>query len=347
MFQSKTLFILGAGASLEVGLPTGERLKEIIAEKINIQFDQGIRQYSGDREIKEILRVVSLQENLSSFKPYLEGAWLLRDALPIAISIDNLLEAHRGDKKAELCGKLGIVKCIQEAEQSSRLYTGLYTTNKLDAKRISNTWYPEFAKLLTEGVPKSDLSKIFSNVSFISFNYDRCIEHGLFKMVQVYYNLTDDETKNCLKNLKVLHPYGRLGRLPWQEGSSPIFDFGHDHVDLLESSKQIKTFNEQIHDPDEISSLRKAFSEAEVIVFLGFAFHKQNLDLLNPGTPCSAKRIFGTAYGISGSDCKVIIEDLKSMLEFKYYNSTLFEIRNDLKCVDLFNEYRRSLTAKV
>jgi hypothetical protein len=36
VFRSKTLFIVGAGASQEVDLPTGTQLKDIIAKKLNI-----------------------------------------------------------------------------------------------------------------------------------------------------------------------------------------------------------------------------------------------------------------------------------------------------------------------
>jgi len=41
MFKSKTLFVVGAGASQEAGLPTGTELKSIIAEKLDITFDHG------------------------------------------------------------------------------------------------------------------------------------------------------------------------------------------------------------------------------------------------------------------------------------------------------------------
>jgi hypothetical protein len=55
MFKSKTLFVVGAGASCEVGLPTGEKLKGLIAQKVNIAFSDGVKQRSGDHEITEAL----------------------------------------------------------------------------------------------------------------------------------------------------------------------------------------------------------------------------------------------------------------------------------------------------
>src|SRR4051794_29485711 len=39
MFQSKTIFVVGAGASKEVGLPIGAELRDIIGEKLRFTFD--------------------------------------------------------------------------------------------------------------------------------------------------------------------------------------------------------------------------------------------------------------------------------------------------------------------
>jgi NAD-dependent SIR2 family protein deacetylase len=46
MFRSKTLFVVGAGASSEAGLPTGYELKNKIAELLNFHFEH-FEQQSG------------------------------------------------------------------------------------------------------------------------------------------------------------------------------------------------------------------------------------------------------------------------------------------------------------
>jgi hypothetical protein len=48
MFKSKTVFIVGAGASQEAGLPTGAQLKDAIAKKLNITYKVGIDPTSPD-----------------------------------------------------------------------------------------------------------------------------------------------------------------------------------------------------------------------------------------------------------------------------------------------------------
>jgi hypothetical protein len=344
MFRSKTLFILGAGASNEVGLPIGDELKDQIAHKINIKFPDGYRQESGDHQIMWAFRQLANQRMDQNPNVFLETSWQLIDALPQAISIDNLLDAHRDHPNAAICGKLGIVKSIQEAERRSSLYLERDSREKLDFSKVNKTWFAGFTKILTEGVAKSEVNSIFENVGFVSFNYDRCIEHYVFNALKSYYGIQNEEAREALKKMEIHHPYGQLGRLPWQQTSLPIHDFGSEDMNLLEVFKQIKTFNERIQEDHELQKIKKLFSEAEMIVFLGFAFHKQNMEILNPSSNCKAKRIFATAFGVSNSDCDVIRDEIKNVLKSKG-RAPKIEIRNDLKCADLFREYWRSLTS--
>jgi hypothetical protein len=53
------------------------------------------------------------------------------------------------------------------------------------------------------------------------------------------------------------------------------------NVDLLEIAHQINTFTEQQEDNEKLAIIRRTVQEAEVIVFLGFAFHERNMELLD------------------------------------------------------------------
>ena len=44
MINNKTLIVIGAGASKEVNLPTGNELMQIIAHILNIDYDRGYKQ---------------------------------------------------------------------------------------------------------------------------------------------------------------------------------------------------------------------------------------------------------------------------------------------------------------
>jgi hypothetical protein len=341
MFRSKTLFILGAGSSHEVGLPTGESLKSMIAQKIDIRFEDGYKQNSGDYQITQAMREHAKKRDFlsSDINPYLRRAWQLRDALPQAISIDNLLDAHKDDQLAEVCGKFGIARSILEAEQSSKLFCSEYM-QKIDFSKLTDTWFAGFVKILTEGVAKEQINEIFKNVSFINFNY-------LLDAIQNYYGLDINDVVPVMNSLKIIRPYGSVGKLPWQISNAlQAVPYGLKSGNILEISKGIKTFNEQIEEEEKLKELRLLVKDAEIIVFLGFAFHKQNLELLRPGVASNAKRIYATALNISNSDCAIIKGEVKELLAQEERQAHI-EINNRIRCNELFTEYWRGLTSGV
>lgn len=348
MFNSKTLFIVGAGASKEAGLPTGAELKGRIASTIDIRFEDGFRQNRGDHIVTEALRRHTSHTETNQrgdINPYLQAAWMVRDAMPQALSIDNFIDAHRDDKKIALVGKLGIARCILEAERGSRIYLDHRKVDKLRFDSLSDIWFSAFFQLATETVPKAEATRAFANVSFITFNYDRCIEHFLVQALKNYYGLDDAAAQLLVQQVPIIHPYGRVGCLPWQEGTTRIAFGGHNHDcgdKLLAVSAQLKTFTERIEDEAALQAMRRCVQEAETIVFLGFAYHPMNLALIAPDEPSSAQRIFGTAKGMSDSDTKAITADLPTWLKRKSQHVEI-ELRNQLTCSELFTEFWRSI----
>jgi hypothetical protein len=306
MFRENTVFIVGAGASKEAGLPTGAELKTRISDLIDIKFD-GFNQISGDRTITECLREHVRQPDRprGDINPYLHAAWQICAALPQAISIDNYIDARR-DEKIELCGKLGIVKSILDAERNSLLFVDpVRDRPNVDYESLRATWYTSFMQLLTEGVTIDEVEHIFRNISIITFNYDRCIEHFLFHALRTYFGIDEARCIALLQSLRVFHPYGAVGTLPWQVGGDGV-GFGANRSDLLNLAGQIRTFTECLEDAPEVDAMRNRVKEAEVVVFLGFAFHRLNMELITPRAPTKATRIYATAKGISKSDCDVV-----------------------------------------
>ena len=91
-------------------------------------------------------------------------------------------------------------------------------------------------------------------------------------------------------------------------------------------------------------------ANAETIVFLGFGFHHQNMDILAPPRNTTSKRIYATAKGFSNSDKSVIEDQICSALKIEQepeYKIRLLDshVRNDLSCAELFSEYQRTLAA--
>ena len=225
--KMKTTFIIGAGASKEVGLPTGDKLKSKISDLLNIKFDFS-QMISGDYTIEQALRIIASKEPKSDkgINPFLDEAWHITDSLPLAISIDHLVDSQRRNDKLTICAKLGIIVSILGAEKESKLFVDHRNSqNALDFSSIQNTWYRPFFQILTENCTISDLPERLKSVSFIVFNYDRCLEQFLYHSIRRYYKLKDCDAADLVDQIEIYHPYGCIGSLPfqWRVGKNCIW----------------------------------------------------------------------------------------------------------------------------
>lgn len=344
--RKKTVFVIGAGTSAEANLPTGDGLKNKIAELL-------------DTPRCDDIIVGALQEHVFrifiniDIRPYLFEAWNIKEGMTLAISIDNYLDAHRDNDKIALCGKLAIVRSILDAEKSSLLELN---DSDMDFKSLEKTWYLSFFKLLTENCASNQLKERFKSITLIIFNYDRCIEHFLYYALQTYYpELSPDKNTEVLdkiaelvKSINIYHPYGDVGSLPWMIRDETTMAFGKkpNTKELLELSKRIKTFTEGT-DPEssEIVEIRQHMSSADRVVFLGFAFHKQNMELIAPSSNQKNKKVdfFATTYRESDSNKEKIKYQMKNLYKGKIYPTSRVNMEN-LKCAKFFKEYWKSLS---
>ncbi len=343
-----TVFVIGAGASKEVNLHTGLEFKKKIAQLLDIRYGHfGDKQEHGDYLIASALfeHVRQPDGRRGDINPYLHGAWQIRDALPLAISIDHVINAHRDNDKIALCGKLAIVRSILGDEKNSLLYFEPLARSKMQSSRLEKTWYTPFFQLLTENCGPGNIKKRFESITLIIFNYDRCVEHFIYNALQNYYGLSGPEAGELLKDINIFHPYGVVGTLPWMSQDDAI-EFGAElhPKQLLELSHKIKTFSEGT-DPksSEILQIRQHMSVADKVVFLGFAFHELNMPLITPervdGSGKSQIKCFATTYGISSSDEEVVEKQITDL----YHRAIRVQMAN-LTCADFFVEYWRSLT---
>jgi hypothetical protein len=340
--KSKTVFVLGAGASAEVGFPLGAELKSIIAKKLNITFPDGYRQQDGDYAITGALREkVRLPDGRNgNINPYLHKAWHIKDAMPQAISIDNFLDNHSDDEEIKLCGKLAIVRSILESEEKSKLYNFNQRNHQVEVKfdLIANTWYSKFFRLLTQNCVWSNLEERLKRIFIINFNYDRSFEFYLFLALKNYYRKDDEVIKKVLNYLTVIHPYGSVGKLPWQDNAEHI-SYGEDLTNskkLLELACKIKTFTERFDEEVVLTTIKKFIQEANTIIFLGFAYHTQNMELINPKTICFSEKVYATAKGISNSGQRVCSDNIRRIL--KKEDEDIVQL-GGFTCSDIFDEF--------
>jgi hypothetical protein len=350
----KAVFIIGAGASSEVGLPIGSGLKALIAKaldfKVSRTANRGLSKLAtGDHDIYEALNQKAAQDPtlLSSL---LNACRNVHDAMPLASSIDNFMDVHGDDKHIELCGKLAIVRTILEAEAKSTMFVDpLQVVQRINLAGIESAWFNSFFQRLFENCKPPDLAKRLSSVVLIIFNYDRCIEHFLYHALQIYYpSLNAEAVASLLRGIEIYHPYGTVGSLPWHSQKDAIaYGATPSPPQLLKLSEQIKTFTEGTDDSSsDVITIRSHMRTSRRLVYLGFAFHKLNLDfLLSPCGPVMGvhvpRKVFATAYGISDSNVIAISGELTTRSQ---YAGEQIKLRNDLKCKGLFHEYSEILS---
>ena len=339
------VFIIGAGASKEIGLPTGIELKRKIADLLNIEFDfaQPFPK-SGDFMIWEAIKKDIKETKKEKFDPseWHRYVWHIRDALPLAISIDNFIDTHRNNDKIRFISKLAIVRAILAAEQRSSLYKDYRHDQEINWQIFDKTWFNPFFRLVTENCEKKDLPERFEKISLVIFNYDRCVEEYLFTALKKYYQIEDSEVAEIIKHMKIIHPYGYVGPLKWENKPHWVsFGFEPNLDSLLVQSQLIQTFTEKpVSQVDEITALHSLIAGADKVCFIGFAFHGINMTLLRmeemKKTPT---KCFATAYNISESDKESIVDELKSLL-----GAQLDIHMTNKTCAEFFTEYWKSLS---
>jgi hypothetical protein len=346
MFRTNTVIVVGAGASSEVGLPLGDQLLEQIVKRVHITYEFADRQKTGDPVVAEALRhYLNEGSAVSKYNDHISAAWQLSSSATQALSIDNIIDALE-DKRIELVGKLGIVRSILAAEAESGFFTPVnHQSDTLDLSRFKSTWYSSLTKLLFENVRKSDVENIFDNLTIVNFNYDRCLEHYLPISLANYYGLPVQRFQQIMQNLTIHRPYGMAGRLPWQNGSSHSVRFGQGKaVDIAAIAPQIRTFTERVEEGSELDAIKVDLADADRIIFIGFAFHRQNVELLS--TPVRANtEIVATALNISKSDQEVIEQELMEAFQIQPSVEGRVKLAN-MECKQFFKEYWRTLTAE-
>jgi hypothetical protein len=97
-FHKSLVIVVGAGASNEVGLPLGSELKRSISNGLNFIFRGSERLRGGSDLIMSAIEYLSYDQPgaMGDFNKYFLACRTIFEAIPQALSIDNLVDAHRG-----------------------------------------------------------------------------------------------------------------------------------------------------------------------------------------------------------------------------------------------------------
>ena len=321
MLGPETVFVIGAGSSKELDLPIGHDLKRWIATVLRLDKSSPAKVFA-DQNVQDAVFSyvddVRIVDRHALLQRYVEASRIITKALPFAFSIDQYLDAQRGDEVIVRMAKIGIAAAILLAEQNSKIGKPSNSATKLSdlATRfpatVPNTWHERLVQLLVAGKGPEHLDSLFDNVAFIIFNYDRCIEHYLLHALTAYYNVEETRIANAMRRLDIVHPYGQVGPLRWQEGQTVPFGAQTD-FELRNVADDILTFTESANE-GVTDRVQRLMSQANTVVFLGFGFLPQNVLLLTVPRFAMVSRVFFTCLGVSASDTEFVREDIENML---------------------------------
>jgi hypothetical protein len=198
-------------------------------------------------------------------------------------------------------GKLAIATVIQRLEKPEEMMP----------ERVSDDWYTALWQALVRDI--SDAKSLASNqVRFITFNYDRSLEHFLHEATSYTFSHDSENGLGVFEPLEILHMYGQLGKYGGVADPHCVQyeSFEPDFRLLKRAAAGIKIIPEFRDDDDATEIARSWFSWAEQICFLGFGFDPLNLQRLGLAEVIEAlsrdgrsfPRIFASTHGLKTSE---------------------------------------------
>ncbi len=278
MISTETVFVLGAGASEPYGLPLGSRLRLDVLQNFMDTTGHAVHLYNTTEFVpKQTLEFVEAfrYSGFLSVDAFLERRPEFMDIGKAMMGIELLLRES------------AILLWQEERNWLTCLYQSMIGSS-----------LEEFAE---------------NKVSFVTFNYDRSVEHFLFTSLRNAFGRPNDETKSVLQNTPIIHLHGRLGHLPWQGGEVPYGSAKIDVQTMRILRNEIKVVHEDITDgrDKDFARAKDLISSATRVYVLGFGFGGRNVERLGMGDVKSAD-YQGTARGLTpkeASQCRTMCSE--------------------------------------
>jgi hypothetical protein len=333
MIEENTVFILGAGASKPYGYPTGRQLKDEIIKKFKVYYT---RLVNFDSSIPNDKRAY-YDSSIESFIENLEGS-------NPETSIDLFLS--RNKQFADI-GKLAIALILSRSE-----ITGLFrSSGYIPEEDWCSFLFDKTSKDSPEPEGYGHFAK--NRVNFITFNYDRSFDHLIYD--RLAHDFTEiqavPDPKPYLIPFSIIHVYGVLATLPWQQSgghpyrkvkgpidSSVTKNSVYDYALLESMAKNIRIIQERT-DNEELDRAKDLIKEADRIFFLGFGYAPENMEAIGFPESMKAKHLI---YGTAKDYMEREIYDVKAFLESAFFMPDIRPQKvyiEDLDCRTLLRKY--------
>lgn len=342
--NKRTVFVLGAGASCPYGYPSGAQLRTQICLDLKRAYLEHLKKSQPDQTIrqknyKEICDFIDTFSNSSTQSIDLFIARNPRFAAvgKYIIAFEILGAEHRShfreqakvakERHSEPCSNPAIVDFVERG-----YFQG-------------EDWYSYLFSRLNSGLTKPDVLPDFSDdkISFITFNYDRSLEQFLYEsLTDSFAEVPETEVVKCLKQLKILHIYGQVAPLKWQDSDKGIDYRPVINESLLQkAASNIKTIYEQ-KKSSELNDAQELLAGAQRIFFLGFAYAPENMEVLTlPEIVSPHCLVYGTAFNLIREEAERIESAINHdrIKAQDYFNARPTKIEPCLDCLMLLRKY--------
>lgn len=268
----KKVLILGAGASITYGFPSGTQLvKDII-------------QYCNQSNLEIIISSqpklrIPPRQHICEFIEDLENSG--RD------SIDAFLKDR---PEYIFIGKLTIASVLRNKENREKL------------RKAENDW----CLLLINSIFVDKNTIPPHNVTIITFNYDRSFEERCYQVLNAR-GWEHEYAKKAVESFTIIHVYGRLAHLDWEVKRLSTYhgpaasSYGGKFHHIPNASQEQETYllkvigeNIQLQKPTQ-----DILKQAHEVYFMGFGYHASNMNVLGfkESEEYQNKKLYGTCRG--------------------------------------------------
>lgn len=342
MINKKTVFVLGAGASCPYGYPSGAHLRKLIC--LDDGFMKDYKEYlKSDRSEYKIGNVEHFRTtfNKSSIKSI--DVFMANNATLVPVGKYIIaFEIFKGEERSS----------FHEKAMESKLW---YSRECDDPKRDRDfllrkdffqggDWYLYLYNRIIEGKIGSDALPDFSNgnLAFITFNYERSLEQFFYESLRnSFTEVSEDRIVQSLKQLKILHVYGQIAALKWQNPNDYVdYKPQIDESLLQRAANNIRTIYEEKENPELIEA-QKLLKQSDETFFLGFGYAPENMEVLGmPGIIPPKCLVYGTAFNLIKEEAERI-ESAINHGRRQVYNIRPTKIESNVDCLMLLRRYLR------
>lgn len=252
MITKTTTLVLGAGASMPYGFPSGAELRSLICGPTQSRPSHAgaiLEQYhlAHERDVREFADTF-LRSGVASIDAFLAKR-------------DNLTEI----------GKYLIAYTLCERENDLTIF-------RTD---IEDHWYHYlWQELINDAHTAEDILK--NEIRFVIFNYDRSLEFFLHQAIMHTFGRDAKSALAILKKMDILHVYGSIGEYNYTTTlDTRVYTRDMTRATLLTAANSIKVIPEAREHGKEFQIAQGWFYDSKIIGFLGFGFDRLNVHRLN------------------------------------------------------------------